>query len=91
MDLVSKSKESVRTNPLFQAITNQLQVLRLAPREFVGPTSRLVPLLQLLCTEMGAAFGRAGLTCPPWRQAAAMMSKWLPSKARCFLGAQILP
>lgn len=42
----------------------------------------LVPLVQLLCNEMGHAFEARGIACPPWRQAKAMLSKWLPAKVR---------
>ena len=40
----------------------------------------LVPLVQLLCAEMGHAFEVRSMTCPPWRQAMAMLSMWLPAK-----------
>ena len=42
----------------------------------------LVPLVQLLCNEMCHAFEARGMACPPWRQAKAMLSKWLPAKVR---------
>ena len=42
----------------------------------------LVPLVQLLCAEMSHAFEVRSMTCPPWRQAKAMLSKWLPAKVR---------
>ena len=46
----------------------------------------LVPLVQLLCAEMGHAFEVRSMTCPPWRQAKAMLSKWLPAKVGCCSG-----
>lgn len=52
------------------------------PAEFVGTPACLVPLVQLMCAEMGASFSTRGLTCPPWRHAKSLLSKWLPSKAR---------
>ena len=51
------------------------------PAEFVGTSACLVPLVQLMCAEMGASFSSRGLTCPPWRHAKSLLSKWLPSKA----------
>ncbi len=56
------------------------ELMRLLPAEYVGTSARLVPLVQLLCEEMGAAFEARAMTCPPWRQAKAMLSKWLPTK-----------
>lgn len=56
------------------------ELMRLLPAEFVGTPSRLVPLVQLLCEEMCAAFDAHNMTCPPWRQAKSMLSKWLPTK-----------
>lgn len=37
---------------------------------------------QVLCEEMAGAFEGRAMTCPPWRQARAMLSKWLPAKVR---------
>lgn len=56
------------------------ELMRQLPGEFVGTAARLVPLVQLLCEEMSAAFEARAMTCPPWRQAKAMLSKWLPTK-----------
>ncbi len=56
------------------------KLMRQLPTVFVGAPSRLVPLVQLLCEEMHAAFDAHSMTCPPWRQAKAMLSKWLPAK-----------
>jgi hypothetical protein len=38
--------------------------------------------MQVLCEEMAGAFEGRAMTCPPWRQARAMLSKWLPAKVR---------
>lgn len=65
-----------------QATEQYQELIKLLPAEFVGSPARLVPLAQLLCTEMGAAFAARALTCPPWRQAKSLLSKWLPAKAR---------
>lgn len=56
------------------------KLLSLIPGEFVGTSTRLRPLVKLLCMEMEQAFQDTGLTWPPWRQVESMMSKWLPSK-----------
>ena len=65
-----------------QATEQYQELIKLLPAEFVGSPARLVPLAQLLCAEMGAAFAARALTCPPWRQAKSLLSKWLPAKAR---------
>lgn len=57
-------------------------LLELLPSEFVGTSSRLVPLVQNLCAEMVVSFEANGLTLPPWRRAASMLTKWLPSRSR---------
>ncbi len=54
--------------------------LTLLPDEFIGSSSRLVPLVQIMCAEMAASFEAKGLTLPPWRRAQAMLSKWLPQR-----------
>lgn len=58
------------------------QVLACCSDEFVGTASRLIPLVQCLCTEIANSFEAKGLTLPPWRRAQAMLSKWLPVKSR---------
>ena len=40
---------------------------------------------QLLCKEMAGAFEARAMTLPPWRQARAMLSKWLPAKVGTML------
>lgn len=57
-------------------------LLALLPMEFVGTSSRLVPLVQNLCAEMVASFEANALTLPPWRRAQSMLTKWLPSRSR---------
>ena len=56
-------------------------VLAAAPADFVGTEERIVPLVELMCAEMSAAFRAAGATLPPWRQAGAMLSKWRPRRS----------
>lgn len=58
------------------------QLLAGVPAEFVGTSSRLVPLVQCLCMEMSESFAARGLTLPPWRRSQAMLSKWLPARSR---------
>jgi hypothetical protein len=53
------------------------------PAVFVGTTDRLGPLVQLVCEEMSVAFEARSMTLPPWRQAKAMLSKWMPTKVPC--------
>ncbi|GIL74210.1 hypothetical protein Vretimale_1969 [Volvox reticuliferus] len=53
-------------------------ILNNMPDIFVGSSCRLVPVVQLLCALMADSFRREGLTLPPWRRDAAMLSKWLP-------------
>lgn len=57
-------------------------VLRCLPREFIGPASRLKPLVELLAAEMLDAFHAQGLERPPWRQPRSMLSKWLPERSK---------
>jgi uncharacterized protein (TIGR01615 family) len=57
-------------------------VLEMLPEEFVGTAARLLPLVEVLCREMSAAFEEIGMSCPPWRQAKSMISKWLPKHVR---------
>ncbi|GLC45620.1 hypothetical protein PLESTB_001786400 [Pleodorina starrii] len=58
------------------------ELLSHAPDVFVGVGARLVPIVQTLCGAMADSFERKGLTLPPWRRTQAMLSKWLPNRAR---------
>lgn len=49
--------------------------------EVVGSQDRLGRLVELMCREMAAAFAESGTPLPPWRQQAAMMSKWQPRRS----------
>ncbi|KAG2484334.1 hypothetical protein HYH03_016876 [Edaphochlamys debaryana] len=62
--------------PEFEAL------LAAAPDVFVGPRARLVPIVEALCDGMASSFGVRGLSLPPWRRTASMLSKWLPARAR---------
>ena len=51
----------------------------------MGTKERLIPLVQLLASEMAAAFDACAVTCPPWRSYRSMLSKWVPAKVRLRL------
>jgi uncharacterized protein (TIGR01615 family) len=57
------------------------RILAEVPAELVAPADRLSKAVELLCTEMAVAFAATGTPVPPWRQAAAMMSKWQPRRS----------
>ncbi|GAX80218.1 hypothetical protein CEUSTIGMA_g7656.t1 [Chlamydomonas eustigma] len=59
-----------------------LEILACVPEDFVGPLSRLMPLVQTLSSEMAESFTAKGLTLPPWRRTQSMLSKWVPAKSR---------
>jgi hypothetical protein len=59
-------------------------LLAMLPAVFVGTAAELLPLVQLLCSEMTLAFEQHGLSLPPWRQSKSLLSKWLPSKLRDY-------
>ncbi|GAX84696.1 hypothetical protein CEUSTIGMA_g12118.t1 [Chlamydomonas eustigma] len=50
------------------------------PEVFIGVPSILVATLQVVTRMMHEAMTRQGLPIPPWRQTAAIMSKWAPAK-----------
>lgn len=56
--------------------------------EFVGGAARLTALVEFLCGGMATAFAAVGMVLPPWWHHRAMISKWLPSRARTV---QVLP
>lgn len=67
--------------------TRYAAILAHLPRVFIGTEERVGPLVELLCSEIGAAFKLAGATLPPWRASPAMLSKWRPRKSTdCVLG-----
>ncbi|KXZ52616.1 hypothetical protein GPECTOR_9g661 [Gonium pectorale] len=47
------------------------------PPLFVGPPAKLVQLVQLLCSELGASFEAAGRQLPPWRTFNATINRWM--------------
>lgn len=67
------------------------KVMDCVPQTFVGRGKKLLPTVQLLCSEMSVAFAQQQLEMPPWRKRKSMMSKWMPDKKtdyvpRCFTG-----
>jgi uncharacterized protein (TIGR01615 family) len=67
------------------------QVLAALPRIFIGTEERIVPLVELLCSEIRLAFKQANATLPPWRAPPAMLSKWRPRKSEdCVLEEVVL-
>lgn len=56
-------------------------LLQQLPQVFVGSASRLLPMVELMCTEIALSFKESGFTCPPWRHAKSMSSKWFPTKS----------
>ena len=67
------------------------KLLSQIPGEFVGTSTRLRPLVRLLCLKMEQAFQDTGLTRPPWRQPESMLSKWLPNKVGLLRTVPPLP
>lgn len=57
------------------------QILEAVPTEAVVPQDRLNSAVEALCKELAAAFQASSIPLPPWRQAAAMMSKWQPRRS----------
>lgn len=57
------------------------QLLKQLPQVFVGSASRLLPMVELMCTEIALSFKESGFTCPPWRHAKSMSSKWFPTRS----------
>lgn len=57
-------------------------LLDMVPTVLVASSYQLCEIVQLLCSEMSIAFAECGLSLPPWRQAASLLSKWLPRNSR---------
>lgn len=47
----------------------------------LAPGPPVPQVVELLCSEMARAFGETGTPLPPWRQHAAMLSKWQPRRS----------
>lgn len=50
------------------------------PEVFVGSLSLMHSMLEVICAMMQEALCRLGVGTPPWRQPAAVMSKWFPER-----------
>ncbi|KAF6266452.1 hypothetical protein COO60DRAFT_1633045 [Scenedesmus sp. NREL 46B-D3] len=61
--------------PAYQFLWEQL------PRLFVGTADQLVTVVEFMCSQMELVFAETAASCPPWRTASSMTSKWLPSSA----------
>lgn len=61
--------------PEYQALWEALPAL------FVGTAEQLVPIVKLMCDQMQHVFADTASSCPPWRTASCMLTKWLPSAA----------
>lgn len=57
------------------------KVLEAVGQEVVTSQDRLIKVVELLCAEMALAFQETGTPLPPWRQQAAMLSKWQPRRS----------
>lgn len=57
------------------------RILAAVGPEFVGSQDRLNKVVEILCAEMARAFSESGTPLPPWRQFAAMLSKWQPRRS----------
>ena len=58
-----------------------VRILAEIPVALVAPAERLSKAVELLCAEMAVAFATMGTPVPPWRQPAAMLSKWQPRRS----------
>ncbi|KAK9830187.1 hypothetical protein WJX72_010189 [[Myrmecia] bisecta] len=51
-------------------------LLQAVPLDFVGTSTRLRALVELLCAEVAAAFQEQDRPLPPWRKLSSVLSKW---------------
>eukprot|EP00879_Flechtneria_rotunda_P001016 GHRR01001152.1.p1 GENE.GHRR01001152.1~~GHRR01001152.1.p1 ORF type:complete len:387 (+),score=133.65 GHRR01001152.1:827-1987(+) len=58
--------------PEYQALYEAL------PNLFVGTAEQLEPIVLFMASQMQLVFTESVTSCPPWRQPAIMLSKWLP-------------
>lgn len=56
-------------------------ILSAVPSAVVAPMKRIAEGVNILCEEMARAFMKTGTPLPPWRQTAAMLSKWQPRRS----------
>ncbi|EFN52138.1 expressed protein [Chlorella variabilis] len=57
------------------------KILEAVGSDVVTTQDRLTRVVEILCSEMAHAFQETGTPLPPWRQHAAMLSKWLPRRS----------
>jgi hypothetical protein len=57
------------------------RILAAVGPEIVSSQDRLNKAVEILCAEMARAFCESGTPLPPWRQYAAMLSKWQPRRS----------
>ncbi|KAG2433007.1 hypothetical protein HXX76_008734 [Chlamydomonas incerta] len=55
------------------------------PRVYVGAEERLPLVVEVLCDELALALRSKGLIIPPWRESAAMISKWQPKLSKLLV------
>ncbi|GFR45670.1 hypothetical protein Agub_g7084 [Astrephomene gubernaculifera] len=55
------------------------------PRVYVGAEERLPLVVEVLCDEMALSLRSKGMVIPPWRESAAMISKWQPKQSRSLV------
>jgi len=56
------------------------RVIDALPKVFVGRGKKLVPAVQLACSEISVAFADLDMELPPWRRKSSMISKWMPER-----------
>lgn len=66
---------------LSNATPGYQRLCEVLPSIYVGTAEQLVPLVEFMCSQMHIVFAETGISCPPWRQQACMISKWLPTFA----------
>ncbi|GLC37313.1 hypothetical protein PLESTB_001137300 [Pleodorina starrii] len=71
--------EVATPTPRYEALVSAL------PRVYVGAEERLPMVVEVLCDEMGMALRSKGMVIPPWRESAAMISKWQPKQAKMLV------
>uniref|UniRef100_A0A7S0USU9 Uncharacterized protein n=1 Tax=Polytomella parva TaxID=51329 RepID=A0A7S0USU9_9CHLO len=65
-----------------QPTSEYAELLQAVPEIFVGPSTLLVPIVQVLGAEMEDSFETQGLTFPPWRKTQSLLSKWFPPRSK---------
>ncbi|KXZ51549.1 hypothetical protein GPECTOR_12g512 [Gonium pectorale] len=71
--------EVAMPTPRYEALVSAL------PRVYVGAEERLPLVVEVLCDEMALALRSKGLVIPPWRESAAMISKWQPKQSKLLI------